>query len=66
MGIGWTPAPPEDSARLGDEGWPLTDYLLFPPDAAPCGASAADGAQAARIAAHQQALRALIHAAFDP
>lgn len=31
MELTWTPAPPADSARVGQDGTPLTDYLLHPP-----------------------------------
>lgn len=55
----WHPAPEDEVARLGAEGWPLMDYLLHDaaetlPDNDP------------RIDAQRAALRALIDAAFWP
>lgn len=77
MELSWTPAPSADSARLGDEGAPLTDYLLHPPaiPGAPqdVGAEPRLWSRRRRKVRHadpadqrRAALRALIDAAFGP
>ncbi|QBX33931.1 hypothetical protein E4191_03810 [Paracoccus liaowanqingii] len=52
----WTPAPPEEAARMGDEDWPLLDELL-----APMTTAVPDPDRQERRAA----LQALIQAAFE-
>lgn len=72
--LGWAPAPPDELARLGDEGWPLLDELLSqrPPMVRDPSAGAQGGAESARHRheaqheAQRAALRALIDAAFGP
>lgn len=62
MGLSWQPAPPDDFARLGDEGWPLADYLLRPDPDRRTALPDPDPDHPARL----EALRALIAAAFGP
>lgn len=65
MGVNRDPewrAAPDLAARLGDEGWPLLDYLLDPPQ----GAAAAPRRTAAGRDQRRAALEALIEAAFGP
>ena len=78
MELTWTPAPPADSARVGHDGTPLTDYVLHPPPL--LGAPPDDGPDLPRLwrprraragapdPADQRhaALHALIAAAFGP
>ena len=79
MELTWTPAPRADSARVGHDGTPLTDYLLHPPPV-PGVPPPVDGPdlprlwrpRRARVGApdpadqRRAALRALIDAAFGP
>lgn len=64
MGLSWTPLPPQAFASLGQEGWPLADYLLNQSDApAPLPAVAHEEHDNAR---RRAALQALIECAFPP
>jgi hypothetical protein len=56
----WQPASDDEVARLGPEGWPLLDYLLYETGEAP------PPEDDPRIDAQRAALRALIEAAFGP
>lgn len=60
MGLTWTPFPPHAFARLGQDGWPLADYLLRD------GEGPAPLHQDRDHARRHAALRALIESAFDP
>lgn len=58
-GIEWRPAPPDEAVRQDQERWPLLDDLL-PPQSPAVGGPGLNSVQT------QQALRALIDAAFGP
>lgn len=72
--LGWTHAP-DLASRLGDEHWPLLDYLLAPPQVTAQGATAPTpishatlkrGTSARNSPERRAALEALIQAAFGP
>lgn len=70
--LGWTHAP-DLASRLGDEHWPLLDYLLAPPQVTAQGATAPisraalkRGTSTRNSPERRAALEALIQAAFGP